>query len=733
MKSTRPLAQLGDNAPRRFRLRRVLVWMVVSFAASSLLAMIGVISIVCWYGRHADAVDLSVLLDYRPPQVTRVLARDGTVIGELHAGERRTLVPYEALSSALVDAFLAAEDADFFAHDGLDWPSIVRALVVNSSHAATRQGASTITQQVIKNTLLDGSRSVERKSQEIMLAGRVESVLGKRRIFEIYVNEVYFGEGRYGVVEAARYYFGKTLDELDLGEMATLAALPNAPGVVTCYRQADRLAARRDYVLAQMVEHGFANAEAISGFVGQPIVARDREVPAPGSAIGEADEFVELARAELVRRYGEDALASLGATVRTSVDLVVQREARAAGRRELDQLEARHGYGTHARPLSERARERLETRAPEQLEVGRRETVIIVDRDPIVVGDRLQATLGSHRIEIELGELANLEARAIAERFRPGHAIVVRIIAASSGATPARASFEPGPELALALADVQSGELLALIGGREFRRGGFDRARLARRQPASSFKPVVYGAALRSRAYTIASTLAGDRAGQPTTLREALAQSDNAVAIGLLQALGHAAVHEFARDLGLVSPLGDQPSLALGTSELTPIELLTAYLTLARGGVGLDPTAILEVRVPPDLHGRTPTPIAEPPPPRRFGIEPEIAAILTSMLRSVIDEGTGKPAQTLGRPLAGKTGTTDEARDAWFAGFTPDHVAVTWVGFDQPISLGRNESGSGLATQIWVAAMRRASEQLPTREFAPSASTPGSGGALDPA
>lgn len=683
--------------------------MIVGFVAISLLAILGVVSIVWWYGREADAVDPAVLLDYRPPQVTRVLARDGTVIGEIHAGERRTVVGYEALPATLVDAFLAAEDADFFTHDGLDWPGIVRATFINLTRAEARQGASTITQQVIKNTLLQRSRSVERKSQEIVLAGRVESVLSKRQIFEIYVNEIYFGEGRYGVVEAARYYFGKTLDELDLGEMATLAALPNAPGIVTCYRHPERLATRRDYVLAQMVEHGFVDADAIERFVDQPIQSSKPRHP----GIGEADEFVELARAELLRRYGEQALTTLGATVRTSVDLDVQREARAAGRRELDQLEARHGYGTHARPLTERTRERLEARAPERLEVGRRETVIVVDQPPLVLGDRLQATLGPHQVEIELGELAQLEAAALAERFPPGHAIAVRITAAPPEISKARASFEPGPELAIALADVQSGELLALIGGREFRRGDFDRARLAHRQPASSFKPIVYGAALRSRAFTAESTLPGDVEGRPTSLREALAQSDNAVAIALLHSLGYPAVHEFARDLGLVSALDEQPSLALGASELTPLELLTAYLTLARGGTGLEPTAILDIEIPPDLHGNVPTPITATPTPRTFGIELEVAAILTSMLRSVIDEGTGKPAQALGRPVAGKTGTSDDARDAWFAGFTPDHVAVTWVGFDQPISLGRNESGSNLATAIWVAAMRRASAAVP--------------------
>jgi penicillin-binding protein 1A len=704
--------------PVKPRWRQILVRVGIGFGAASVLAILTLTAIIGWYGRKAGNVDPGILRSYRPPQVTRILARDGTLIGEIHTGERRTVVAYDALPPALVHAFLAAEDADFFEHDGLDWPSIVRATVSNLIHARARQGGSTITQQVIKNTLLSQSRSVERKSQEIMLAGRVESTLTKREIFEIYVNQIYFGEGRYGVVEAARYYFGKSLDELDLGEMATLAALPNAPGVVTCYRRVERLEARRDYVLAQLVKHGFATPEDIAAFVGEPIVARDRGAAGRGPsswAVGEADEFVELARLELVRRYGEDGLATLGATVRTTVDLDLQREARAAGRRELAKLEARHGYGSHARTLTTRARKRIEGRAPKQLEVGRRETVIIVDEEPRLSDGSLRATLGPHAIAIELGpEFAGPE---LLDRFPPGSAVEVRILAAANNDHPARASFEAGPELALALAEVRSGELLALIGGREFRHGGFDRARLARRQPGSSFKPVLYGAALRSRQFTAASTLPGGPTGAPMRLRGALAQSDNAVALALMQALGPEPVHAFARDLGIETALGPQPSLALGTSELPPLELLTAYLTLARGGVGIEPQAILAIDVPSDLHGVTPTPIADAARPRRFGVGAEIAAIVTSMLRSVVDEGTGKPAQALGRPVAGKTGTTDEARDAWFAGFTTDHVAVTWVGFDHPMSLGRNESGSSVALPIWLAAMTEASAGHPAREF----------------
>jgi penicillin-binding protein 1A len=667
-----------------------------------LVVIATVIAVVWWHGRGANDIDPAVLLEYRPAQVTRILARDGTLIGELHGGERRTVVSYDELPQTLIDAFLAAEDADFFEHGGLDWPSIARATAANLRRLAVREGASTITQQVIKNTLLSRERTVERKSVEIVLARRVEAVLDKRQILEIYVNEIYFGEGRYGVVEAARYYFGKSLAELDLGEAATLAALPHAPGVVTCYRRVEELRARRDYVLRQMVEHDLAEADEVAPFLGRPIQARDRDQPDRAVALGEADEFVELARLELIHRYGEDALLTLGATVRTSVDLEIQRRARAAGREQLDRLEARHGYGTHSRPLATRARVRLEAGAPEQLEVGRRVMVIIADHGPLLIDGRLRASLAAHEVEIELGpELAQLDELRLAARFAPGTAVAVRVSEPATATSAARAQFEAGPEFALVLADHRSGELLAVLGGREFERGQFDRARHARRQVASTFKPIVHGAALRTGRYTPASQLPG----HDLDLRGALAQSDNAVPLALVHELGPAPVHAFARDLGIESPLTDHDGLALGISELTPLELMTAYMTIARGGAGVEPTAILAIEVPADLRGDTPEPIAASAAGRRFGIEAEVAEQLVSMLRSAVEDGTGKLARSLGRPVAGKTGTTDEARDLWFVGFTTEHVGLAWVGFDQPASLGRNESGSSLALAIWLAAL----------------------------
>lgn len=706
-----PIPELARKRPR-VRLALRLAARVGLIA--TILTAIGVLTmvlIVWWYGRAADDIDLAPLLDYQPPQVTRVLARDGTPIGEI-AIERRSVVGWDALPGSLVDAFVAAEDADFFEHEGLDWSGIARATVSNVVHGEARQGASTITQQVIKNTLLGSARTMERKSQELMLVSRVEALLDKREIFTIYVNAIYLGEGCHGVEQAARHYFGKSVGELDLGESALLAALPRSPGLVTPYRQHELLERRRKHVLGRMVALGRVGVDEAQPYLATPPKVLARDAARDRGAFGEADEFVALARRELIRRYGEDRLATLGATVHTTVDLEVQRAARAGGLVQLDELERRHGHGGHARVLAAKARKRLSARAPEQLAPGESHAVLVVSHEHVHAG-WLDAELGPHAVRVELSANERQQAGA---RFPIDGALTVKIIEARAG-EPARATLEPGPELALVLADVQTGELRALIGGRDFVQGNFDRSWAARRQPGSAFKPILYGAALRSGRFTAASRGLGGPRGEPMRLREALAQSDNAVALALFEAVGADAVHEFARDLGLTSALGRQPSLALGTSEVTPLDLLTAYLTVARGGVGIEPSGVLGIEVPADLRGRRPEPIFAPTRARVFGIEAEVAAVLTSMLRSVVDEGTGKLAAELGRPVAGKTGTTDDARDAWFAGFTPDHVAVAWVGFDVPRSLGKLESGGELALPIWLSAMQAAEHDLPPREF----------------
>ncbi|MFV8749421.1 transglycosylase domain-containing protein [Nannocystaceae bacterium ST9] len=676
------------------------------------LIVLGVVSIVLtlgWYGRAADDVDLRPLLDYRPPQVTRVLARDGTPIGEI-ALERRSVVGWDALPRDLVDAFVAAEDADFFEHAGLDWSAIAGATLDALVHGEARRGASTITQQVIKNTLLGPARTIERKSMELMLVERVEALLDKHEIFTIYVNAIYLGEGCHGVEQAARHYFGKSVGELDLGEAALLAALPRAPGRVTPYRNPERLEARRKRVLVRMIRLGMVEADEAAPFLATPPAVLERDDPRDRAAFGEADEFVELTRRELIRRYGEARLATLGATVRTSVDLEIQRAARAGARVELDEHERRHGRGRHARALSDKARARLFARAPARLEVGESHGVVVTSHAQIHAG-WLTTALADHRVRVRLPSDVIEDA---SERFPIGGALRVRITAAGP---ELEAALEPGPELALALADVRSGELRALIGGRDFVRGDFDRSVAARRQPGSAFKPVLHGAALQTGRFTAASRGRGGLSGEPMRLREALAQSDNAVARALFEAIGPAHVHAFARALGMTSPLASDASLALGASEVTPLELLTAYLALARGGEGIDPIGVLEIEVPRDLAGELPPRIDELAPPRHFGIDVELAALLTSMLRSAVDEGGASRAAELGRPVAGKTGTTDEARDAWFAGYTHDHVAVAWVGFDLPHSLGTREGGGELALPIWLAAMRVAERGLPSHEF----------------
>ncbi len=664
----------------------------------TVLASGAVVGVVWFYGRSAEDIDLSPLEHYQPPQVTRIVARDGTVIGEVFDEERRTVVPYDEIPEHVRLAFLAAEDADFFRHAGMDYLSMARAAIVNLTSGSLRQGASTITQQTVKNVLLSQDRTVERKSQEIVLSMRVERTLSKAQILEIYLNEIYLGEGRYGVEEASRHYFGKSVRELDLGEAATLAGLPKAPSRLAPCKDSDGAKDRQRYVLGQMVEHGFASEKEVAPYLDAPLAIVDHQ---RHDLAESAPEVVDAVKAELRARYTDEELRTLGATVYTTVDLELQRAARSSVSRGLDELERRQGYGHHARKLGARGRKIVRGKAPARPVVGGIYRALVLE--PTADGV----------LRLGLGDDVVLVAdEAWDEARHPEGGAMDVMITSIEGEGDARhleGSLPPGPEAALLIADNETGEVLALVGGRAQAPGQFDRALQARRQPGSTFKPIVYAAAMADGSLTAASTLP-DQHERPLRLRAALARSDNAVAVALLERTGAARVHDMARDLGVESPLVEHPSLALGASELRPIELLGTYLAFARGGPGVEPTVIRRIELPDGT-------VEVPPRRRPPGLDPALAALVTSMLESVVDEGTGRRALALGRPVAGKTGTTNDSRDAWFAGFTGDHTAVVWVGFDQPRTLGHREGGSRVALPIWLEAMGAAEKRHPVREF----------------
>ncbi|MCA9681952.1 MAG: PBP1A family penicillin-binding protein [Myxococcales bacterium] len=735
----------AEGTRKRLSVPRWLRITVIGLAVLFVLAGLGgvgtIVGVFWYYGRNVDDIDEQALRDYRPPQVTRVLDRHGVLIGEIFT-QRRTFVAYEDIPSHVENAFLAAEDADFYRHEGMDYIGMVRALVANVRAGSMRQGASTITQQVVKNFLLSPERTFERKVQELILARRIEEVLDKSEILELYLNDIYLGHGRYGIEEASRFYFGKGIADIDLGQAALLATLPKAPGTATPYKNYDKAKARQRYVLEQMQKHGFAKPEEVAKFIDEPldIVDRDADADADTEIDPEraakvqagAEEFVDLAKAELVARYGEDALGELGATVTMTVDLGLQRQARAALIDGLIEMDRRRSWGHGIKPAKDASRKRAIKRGAGPHRAGQVYPVIIQERGPeideklaergfpAVIGD---PEAGGLRVWVEVlpGSRYDDPKLSHAEQFPVGGVTMGRILALKPAAERglpegwALAEIGSGPEAATVIADVDSGEVLAMVGGSRYGRGDFNRVTAARRQPGSAFKPFVYGAAIQSRKFTAASLIEDSpeiyEKWRPSNyerdlyrgdirMRVALTHSVNTIAIKLLDAVGVDAAIELARTCGIESELGRDLSLALGTSEVTPFELMRAYLTLARGGSRLEPILIRSIEVSGE----------DPWAPERAAeqvVDAGVVFIVASMMRSVVEEGTGTKAKALGVPIAGKTGTAAESRDAWFAGFTKDYVTISWVGFDTPKPMTR-ESGGRAALPIWLGVMQAA-------------------------
>jgi len=705
-----------------------------------LLGVAGIAGMFWYYGRDLQEIDQAALLDHRPPQVTRIYARDGeTLIGEIYT-QRRSTIAYESIPSHVEDAFLAAEDSDFYHHEGLDYVGILRALMANAKAGEIKQGASTITQQVVKNFILSPERTFERKVQELLLARRLEQVLTKQEILELYLNEIYLGHGRYGIEEASRFYFGESVTQIDLGQAALLATLPKAPGAMTPLKDPVGAKSRQVYVLRQMADKGFASPSEAKKFIDAPLELADDEAHARTRVRGGAEEFVDEVRTRLRERYG-DELDTLGAEVVTTVDIELQRAAREGLRDGLVALDRRQRYGHGIKPARDKNLARAMKKGSGPLKAGEVYPVVIVKAvevgdDTPWPSDGFVAKIGDTKtfVEVPAGSRYREADTALETQFPAGGITMGRVLAVPGQGDAAKlpegmalAEIGSGPQATVVLADRRSGEVLALVGGYDYELGDFNRALDAKRQPGSAFKPFVYGAALASRNFTASSLISDSpeiyEKWRPTNyerdvyrgdirMRVALTNSVNTVAIKLLDATGIEQVHAFAKKAGIESELAPNLSIALGTSEVTPYELMRAYLTLARGGERIEPTLIREVRVGKRVVW---APKREP----ESAIEDAVAFVVTSLMTSVVQDGTGRGAKKLGVPVAGKTGTSAEARDAWFAGFTTEFVAVAWVGFDTPKPVGRKESGGRAALPIWLAAMKAANAQRPGKGFLP--------------
>lgn len=720
-----------------------------SFALLMFLGIGGAIGLGVILWRYSSGLpDYTQLADYEPAIMTRVHAGDGQLITEF-ARENRMFVPIEAIPMRVVQAFVSAEDQNFFDHSGVDGLGVVRAAVTNMRNVVDGRrlvGASTITQQVAKNFLLSGDVLLSRKIKEAILAFRIERAFSKAQILELYLNEIYLGRASYGVAAAALNYFDKPLADLTLIEAAYLAALPKAPNNYHPVRNYDRAVARRNYVIERMRDDGYVSPLDARLAMAQPL----QVAPHRSNDFVAADYFAEDVRRELEAQYGEDALYEGGLSVRTSLDPALQRIAASVLREGLLAYDRRHGWhGLITRiDVDETGwSDRLKS-VPPPVGLGNWQLAVVlsVAEEQAVIGlpDGRQGIIpvadirwARQRRDIDRLGPPVTDAR---KRFQPGDVIAVAAMPDKKDGLPKASlplwSLRQLPEVngALVAMDPHTGRVLAMQGGYDFARSQFNRATQAQRQPGSAFKPVVYAAALEN-GFTPSSLILdapfvidqgaglglwkpGNYSGKfygPSTLRLGIEKSRNLMTVRLAQYIGMPQVLDYADRFGIERGMRPILSMSLGAGEVTLLELTTAYAMLVNGGRKIAPTLIDRVQ---DRRGRTiyrhdnrpcadcgaewagqPQPVL--PDLREQKIEPATAYQLVSMLEGVIQRGTGRSIAAVGKPLAGKTGTTNDSRDSWFIGFSPDLVVGVFVGFDNPRTLGEKETGSSVAAPIF--------------------------------
>lgn len=744
------------------------------------LLMIGLLAAMAVFYHYAhDLPDYSQLANYNPAVVTRLYAGDGKLLAE-YATQRRIYTPLTAIPRRVIQAFLSAEDKNFYQHDGIDLTGIARALRENAQNLGHGRlvGGSTITQQVVKNFLLTNEQSVERKIKEAILAFRISQAYSKDRILELYLNEIYLGRGSYGVAAAALNYFNKSLDELTLEEVALLAAMPKAPANYDPARFPDRAKSRRDWVLARMAEDGHANPEEVKLAIAQPVMLRVRDE----TETTEAGFFSEEVRRRLAAMFGYKTLYEGGLTVRTTLNPALQRAADKALQNALVAYDRRHGWrGPVLRmPASLDWKARLANLPPEIISL------------PLIGAQQFAMVLNVKDSQAEIG-LANGETGVIplpelqwARRELPdlvlGPAVTKASDVLAAGDIIIAAPKEeekpdeknkddkkkaekkksnlyslhqiPAVNGAMVVMEPHTGRVLALTGGYAYGKSEFNRATQAKRQPGSAFKPFVYLSALE-RGYTPASIIldapvelnqgAGlpawkpqnykDEYLGPATLRRGVEKSRNAMTVRLALALGIDKIIGAAKRFGIYDDIPRNFSIVLGSAETTLLRLTSAYAMLDNGGYKVTPALIERIddhngktifrrdtRVCPGcvMNAAMPVDATTPPTPpdnRERVVDERIAYQITSILEGVVQRGTATKALAVGKPLAGKTGTTNDSRDTWFVGFSPDLVAGVFIGFDTPKPMGKKETGGAVALPAFVEFMQTALKDTPAKPF----------------
>jgi penicillin-binding protein 1A len=721
------------------------------FAVGTILFLVGiaVAAGLIWH-YNKDLPDYSQLQDYEPPVMTRVHASDGSLLAE-YARERRLYLPIQAVPKLVTNAFVSAEDKNFWQHGGLDFGGILRAgLLYAQNFGSSRrpQGASTITQQVAKNFLLTNEVSFNRKIKEALLALKIERTYSKEKILELYLNEIYLGLGAYGVAAASLLYFDKSVHELSIAEAAYLAALPKGPSLMHPFRQRERALERRNWVIDRMVENGYVKPQDGEKAKKEPLNVVSRP---PGGQIFSAEYFAEDVRREIFDKYGEKGLYEGGLSVRTTLDPKMQVMARKAFADGLVQYDEQQGYRGPVNRIDAAGDWGLKLAEIKALaDIGWKLAVVLETSDQAariglqpgrepggaVLRERevgIVPVEGVRWAKAASGALRGKTPAKVSQVLSPGDVVYVEPLAGKEGQF--RLRQVPEVSGAMVVMDPWTGRVLALVGGFSYDQSQFDRATQAMRQPGSSFKPFVYAAAL-DNGYTPSSVVLdaplsieqgpGQAAWSPenyegkfygpSTLRFGLEHSRNVMTVRLAQDIGMPMIADYAKRFGVYDNLPPYLSFALGAGETTVLRMTAAYSMFANGGHKITPTLIDRIQ---DRYGKT---IyrhddrecrgcdatkwenqAEPSLVNHHDevvLDPMTAYQITELMEGVVQRGTGYVVHEVGKPIAGKTGTTNDEKDAWFMSFTPNLAVGVYMGYDKPKHLGRGATGGHLAAPI---------------------------------
>ncbi|WP_315923352.1 penicillin-binding protein 1A [Mesorhizobium sp. SP-1A] len=731
------------------------------FGIGTTLALLVAAGAAIYVGHLAkDLPDYEVLAKYEPPVTTRIHSSDGSLMAE-YARERRLYLPIQAIPDRVKAAFLSAEDKNFYNHPGVDIQGIGRA-ALRYVTGGPMQGGSTITQQVAKNFLLTNEQTLDRKIKEAILSFRIEQAYPKDRILELYLNEIYFGLGAYGVAGAALTYFDKSVNELTVAEAAYLAALPKGPTNYHPFKHANRAVERRNWVIDQMVDNGYVKKDEGEKAKAEPLGVKPRR---NGTYLFAGEYFTEEVRRQIIARYGENALYEGGLSVRTTLDPKLQLFARKSMQNGLIKFDTLRGYRgpvTHIDVSGDWGEPLGKVKGLDDVPEWSLAVVLDSSASGLSIGlqparqasgelvkERVEGTVSkddmSWAMRYKQGG-KTLKAKSPADVLKPGDVVFVQKKGDSNNYMLRQV---PEVEGGLVAMDPHTGRVLAMVGGFSYAESEFNRATQAMRQPGSSFKPIVYSAAL-DNGYTPASVIMDGpitiqtgnttwtpknydgRTAGPATLRSGIERSRNLMTVRLANDMGMKLVAEYAERFGVYDHLAPYLPMALGSGETTVMRMVTAYSIMANGGKSIKPSLIDRIQ---DRYGKTVFKQDErtcencnaaewknQPEPELVDnseqvLDPMTAYQITSMMEGVVQRGTAVTISELGYPIAGKTGTTNDEKDAWFIGFTPNLVVGLYMGYDTPRQLGKGVTGGGLAAPVFKSFMKDYLVGQPKIEF----------------